>query len=129
MLKTRRLTASEELKVLGEKKLLIAHEAAAGANRRSVALELVTERKYQIWLQTVFPAQHANLMHAHISAMAGPALDKLRTQLHTMQANYHFKRWLTIDPLWVSDNALLFNFGSIADLDKKLSGPASRKSF
>ena len=125
--KSRRLIASEELKVIDEKKRMILEKAAAVAHNRAVASDLETERKYQVWLQTVFPTQQAALMHDFISVMQEPALRQLRTKLDQMKTDHRFARWLTIPPLWVPDTNLLLYFGSLPDLDSKLKGPPSRR--
>ena len=125
--KSRRLTATEELKLTEQKKQVIAEQAAAWAKKRAVAAELETERKHQVWLQIVFPAQQAALMNAFVRAMTAPAMSLLRTTLEQMQAGHRFQRWLTIPALWDPDFTLLHNFGTLSDVDNKLSGLASRR--
>ena len=125
--KSRRLTAPEELKLTEQKKQVIAEQAAAWAKKRAVAAELETERKHQVLLQTVSPSQQADLMDTFISAMTLPARNELRTKLEHMQALHRFQRWLTIPALWGPDFTLLHNFGTLSNLDNKLSGALSRR--
>ena len=58
--------------------------------------------------------------------MGVDAISKQRGIMHQMQDGHCFKRWLTIPVLWEPDFSLLFNYGTLANVDNKL-GPVARR--
>ena len=94
--------------------------------RKEQDIAAAATRRYSVWLQTVFAAQNAAGMSAHIKAMSGEAISHTHDTLTTLQSRQAFHRWITLADPWQPDLQCLQFVGSLPDIHGSF-GKASRR--
>ena len=124
--KARRLTANVQLEVTASKRKAASDHLAAEVARRVMAKEEKAAKAYSVWLQTVYPAEHAARMNATIKSFSDAALSQHQDAIENLRAMGNFNRWITIPELWEPDFTILHKFGTLANFDDKFATAARR---
>ena len=124
--KSRRLLANTELEVVEAKRQALLRSMLQLRRKGGMWLQSWQKKKHLVWLQTVFPAQHAARTNAAIKSLDPVAMSPQQFIMSQMQSLCVFKRWLTIPDPWEPDLSLLHNFGTLPDFGNKFGAAARR---
>ena len=125
--KSRSLLANQDQQTADAKRKTAAEHVAAEMSRRVMNQQDAAEKKYKIWCEAVYPAEHAASMNASIKAMDHAAISHRRDLMTHLQNSGAFRRWITIPFLWEPDDATRQNFGFLPSVDNMVSAMHARR--
>ena len=123
----KRLLATAQREAEETKRNALLEASFALQARKEQEIANAAAKKYSAWLQTVFPAQHAAGMTAHIQTMSDEAIRHTLETMTTLERQRVFHRWISLDDPWQPDLSLLHNFGSLPDMDGAFMSTSRRQ--